>query len=633
MSYTTTKIRPLKSYPTYQFYAKADSKSTDLNNVFKICILETFKWLRARLNKFDYIPPEITTPEPENFADFSLDTLTSFSNSSGLGIEAVYIENKGVWSFRINETDMGANIGTETERLPVNGRTFDTEISFAKQNDCVEIGVRTICSEPSTVTADCEVFRPTVVKALAENPNIRLIHGGFILDEKPLEVTTKADADKLISIYENELLNFPIVIVCDTETEIKTQVIPDINTDSARFNIKGGFSYSGINDLSIDAGSLNAKIKKDLPLKKDKPQKTVKKTYPVKSEPLKTKLPPFDYERLAEKLVGFAIVAFVDERFFRTLENKMQLSLKYGDIIVVRNKKEIERFSYDSYRKNMKDFFKSLRFDVSAMPKRKQYHFGNVLFYSDAKLKEYHTKRHETNSLEEECSIYRLEINELRKQLREISQQQTDMHLISDSLRITQKKVGSLQKELEVSRRKYNELFMESEQKKAAYLKTSELVNFYKQQVEVASTFPTHKDDVCDWIEDYFSDNIILTQRAKSEMRKYSGALDIASLCDGIVYLNAYADLRKRNISEELLQLYGERNNWEVQNCGKVSLKMRKSDYIVTYNDTQYILDLHIKHGVNPEELIRIYFCWDDDLKKLIIGSMPEHLATVKQNT
>ena len=460
-----------------------------------------------------------------------------------------------------------------------------------------------------------------------------MIHGGFILDEKPLEVTTKADADKLISIYENELLNFPIVIICDTETEIKTQEILDINADSARFNIKGGFSYSGINDLSMDAGSLNAKIKKDLPLKKDKPQKTVKKTYPVKSEPLKTKLPPFNYERLAEKLVGFAIVAFVDERFFRTLENKMQLSLKYGDIIVVRNKKEIERFGYDSYRKNMKDFFKSLRFDVSAMPKRKQYHFGNVLFYSDAKLKEYHTKRHETNSLEEECSIYRLEINELRKQLREISQQQTDMHLTSDSLRITQKKVGSLQKELEVSRRKYNELFMESEQKKAAYLKTSELVNFYKQQVEVASTFPTHKDDVCDWIEDNFSDNIILTQRAKSEMRKYSGALDIASLCDGIVYLNAYADLRKRNISEELLQLYGERNNWEVQNCGKVSLKMRRSDYIVTYNDTQYILDLHIKHGVNPEELIRIYFCWDDNLKKLIIGSMPEHLATVKQNT
>lgn len=200
-----------------------------------------------------------------------------------------------------------------------------------------------------------------------------MIHGGFILDEKPLEVTTKADADKLISIYENELLNFPIVIVCDTETEIKTQEIPDINTDSARFNIKGGFSYSGINDLSIDAGSLNAKIKKDLPLKKDKPQKNVKKTYPVKSKPLKTKLPPFDYERLAEKLVGFAIVAFVDERFFRTLENKMQLSLKYGDIIVVRNKKEIERFSYDSYRKNMNYFFKSLRFDVSAMPKRKQY--------------------------------------------------------------------------------------------------------------------------------------------------------------------------------------------------------------------------------------------------------------------
>ena len=60
---------------------------------------------------------------------------------------------------------------------------------------------------------------------------------------------------------------------------------------------------------------------------------------------------------------------------------------------------------------------------------------------------------------------------------------------------------------------------------------------------------------------------------------------------------------------------------------------MHRSDYTVTVDGTQYILDQHIKHGVHAEELIRIYFCWDDDKKKIMIGSMPEHLATVRNST
>ena len=116
-------------------------------------------------------------------------------------------------------------------------------------------------------------------------------------------------------------------------------------------------------------------------------------------------------------------------------------------------------------------------------------------------------------------------------------------------------------------------------------------------------------------------------------MRKFSGNLDISSFCDGIVYMNSYAKYRKHEISEIELQLYAERNNWEVQNCGKETIKMRKSDYTVTYENEQYILDLHIKHGVKAEELLRIYFCWDEKRQKILIGSMPGHLATTRQGT
>ena len=62
MTYITTKVHTLKSYPTYQFYAAADSAATDADGVFKICILETMRWIRSRLSDQGELPPEIDTP-------------------------------------------------------------------------------------------------------------------------------------------------------------------------------------------------------------------------------------------------------------------------------------------------------------------------------------------------------------------------------------------------------------------------------------------------------------------------------------------------------------------------------------------------------------------------------------------
>ena len=59
----------------------------------------------------------------------------------------------------------------------------------------------------------------------------------------------------------------------------------------------------------------------------------------------------------------------------------------------------------------------------------------------------------------------------------------------------------------------------------------------------------------------------------------------------------------------------------------------RRTDYTVTVGSSQYTLDQHIKHGIHAEELIRIYFCWDDESRKILIGSMPGHLATVRNST
>ena len=86
---------------------------------------------------------------------------------------------------------MGANLDTDRARPPVIGRTFRTEMAYRVIGEQVEIGIRTICSEPYACDAPCEVFRPTVVKALAANQDLIMRHNGLNIDGKSIRLDAK----------------------------------------------------------------------------------------------------------------------------------------------------------------------------------------------------------------------------------------------------------------------------------------------------------------------------------------------------------------------------------------------------------------------------------------------------------
>ena len=124
MKYQTTNLQPIKRYPTYQFHADTAQKKLPVSQVFCICVLETLRWLRSRLQKFDSLPADICTPEPENYADFSTEQLHSFSFSMGIHVDVLYLENRGLWSFHLSEpdaaagrTDYDTDMGIWNERL------------------------------------------------------------------------------------------------------------------------------------------------------------------------------------------------------------------------------------------------------------------------------------------------------------------------------------------------------------------------------------------------------------------------------------------------------------------------------------------------------------------------------------
>ena len=638
LPYITTQVQALKSYPTYQFYARAYPKNCSLNDVFHICILESLRWIRSRLQGIDNLPNELEATEPEQFALFTDNKLTSFSYNNGFQIDVIYIDSLSVWSFRMTELDMGANLGTPRERLAVRGRSFTTEIAIKKQDNVIEIGIRTICSEPSDIEAPCEVFRPRVVKALTENQNLRLEHSGWILNGTPLVIKSKTELERFQSIFFDFDRSLPIIVIADSKTEIQKQpssdfvlATPSITMD--KYSLTGFSTLTPEVDVTINEDGFNTKSGLALQERKKPKSKTKKMAKCIEGAQVKTKLPTLDYSGLAHTLIGFAIVVFVEEYYFKQIENKIHIAISHGDVLIIPRQVPIERDLYEEYQNDLEGFYFQLRATVIEMQKRGSYSFGNVLFYSDAKLKEFHVKRHQTTSLEEKCSIYQQEKEELKAQIKELSQQHTDMQQTADALRIAKKRIEVLSSELEDKEHAYMELSDQMSSKESAYKRSAEIVQFYRQMIEVFATFPKDKNAVCNWIEACYAKDLLIASRAQSELRKYSGQLDLITLCDGIVFLSAYARYRRKEMSEDTLNMYAERCHWEIQGCGKEALKMHRDDYTVSINGHQYVLDQHIKHGVHADELIRIYFCWDDDIGKLIIGSMPGHLATVKNST
>lgn len=531
----------------------------------------------------------------------------------------------------MTEADMGANPGTDHERPPVIGRSFRTEMSYCLRDSDVEIGIRTICSDLYDCDAPCEVFRPTVVKALAENPLLTLRHQGLNLDGQAVILDRKEVLERLVNAVSAELFDLPVVYVAESVAEIVQPNLPEFPAAPTGFNVTEGFtSQANLNGFTLNLEKTGFKqiLPKEKPAAKhgNEPKSA---SFPIAEKPT---FPKFPYEELAKSLLGFAVVVYVPDKRRDVLIRKLGLELHGGEIII-KHGKETERYPQKQYARNLDKFYHRIKSQLYLSPKRRNYRFGEVMFHAEAQLLDFHNRRHETEDLTETCRIYHMELETLRGQVKQLRQEKADMQQAWESLRIAQKKLSQAQETVYQQEEQIRLLQAVRNKRERSYQRSAHIVKFYKSKAEIAAHYPDTKEHICDWAELEFTDELIVTNDARSALRKYAGKLDPAMLCDAILYLDAYAKYRRGALSADDLSLYAERYSWEVQGCGKETLQMRRSDYLTTYDGAQYLLDQHIKYGVSAQVLLRIYFCWDDALQKLIIGHLPGHLPTVKKGT
>ena len=154
-------------------------------------------------------------------------------------------------------------------------------------------------------------------------------------------------------------------------------------------------------------------------------------------------------------------------------------------------------------------------------------------------------------------------------------------------------------------------------------------------------TRPQKHTDVVEWARQTFADRLVLHKRTETLMdKKTAWGVDLGLLCDALDFLATdYWDYRFDKLPVDEMNRrcsakYGR--PFDVRKLGDMTIEFTPSEYKVKYKMTgtekvrEYALSWHLTVGNDPENLLRIYFFPDDKARKLVIGSMPEHLRAVQ---
>ena len=168
-------------------------------------------------------------------------------------------------------------------------------------------------------------------------------------------------------------------------------------------------------------------------------------------------------------------------------------------------------------------------------------------------------------------------------------------------------------------------------------LQISQLKNKIKElQASANDEYPTQYSEIQDWVEKNFSGRITLHKRAIKCINDNPVYPDVELLCKSIEMLGtAYYDL-KMGFSEDRNACRDLCNQLGIINCATDSEKSsgtQKKSYEVDYQGGRRRLDMHVKGGksINSHddtERFRIYYFWDDDNNRVVIGYLPGHLHT-----
>ena len=142
---------------------------------------------------------------------------------------------------------------------------------------------------------------------------------------------------------------------------------------------------------------------------------------------------------------------------------------------------------------------------------------------------------------------------------------------------------------------------------------------------------PDNLDDISSWCEQYVGDSVFILNRAYRGLSK-SQFEDTELIYKALLLLrNHYAPTRRaggieqKNAFEEACRDLGIE---ETESISRNRAGEEKGRYFVYYAGKRVFLDRHLKKGDarDPRYCFRLYFFWDQDDERVVVGWLPSHL-------
>lgn len=245
-------------------------------------------------------------------------------------------------------------------------------------------------------------------------------------------------------------------------------------------------------------------------------------------------------------------------------------------------------------------------------------------FHRYARVRDLATRRVLEQKIGDESDQLKAEVALLKEQSTEYAEERDTWQSLAQS-----EQDRRVEAEREVERLKLEISRLESKTKALEF-------GYDKNQGEGSRAPPDRKlesyEDLEDWAEDVLRDAVIIHQAALKDCRKNGHPNMLDRIEKSLLIMRDYMTPARRENDTEL-RAEADRKLGELgmrdSGCFVNRDEARKNpSYSVPYEGNTHILYDHLKYGKGYDNAnqIRIYYFWDDERKRHVVGKMPSHL-------
>ena len=613
MSGTYRFVKLLKNhlYPTYQLHAFMANEKTAPQDGLRLAALTTMDWLKNRLG--EAAPPEwAAIPAPEEYLSAADADLPSAYVNQGHVINIVSLPEKGMWTLQITEPDLGSDPGKPDQRRPpVPGRIIETNIAFRTAGRTVECGFKTVISDPVGTAPEAEVYRIAVVKLLMENPAFGLKQVTDI-PMKPLRLASAAQVKTMLGITHSAENQLPAVIFTQPAEQKAPASPPPF---PGRPGLGSAFSLP-MPDLS------------GLPLPR--------RAAPAPAAETVVSEPPYDLDRFCYYTFSHCRTYVLENAANEAFTARSGVRFRPGDIVVLypASLGGGERvIPYDPSDAAREETIRAVEKGVKDCLKTRSVDFGGIMFLSGVREHLLGLSDELAQDAEAAGERFEAELRELTACWKsEIAEKDRQLEEAADQLRRQKEYAARLEDEKAALREEFE---LEREDLQNRIDSHLAAIEFWKRRCGR----PQDYDGIPAWVEEHFSDHLLLHPKAVDRMLASSRCAAVDLICDALDYLATDCwDMRYLRVPRELAltrcsEKYGR--PFDVVPNGQMTIDFTPGEYKIKYfrdamgKQRESALDWHLRVGNDTENLLRIYFLYDDENRLIVVGSLPDHLKTV----